>query len=67
MSKTHTEEQFETTIEAHLLANGYSALPKAAYDVERAFFPDQVIGFIRETQAAEWGRIETMLGGGGNR
>jgi type I restriction enzyme, R subunit len=62
MSKVHTEEQFEATIEAHLLANGYSALPKEAYDVERAFFPDQVIGFIRETQAAELGRIEIMLG-----
>ncbi len=62
MSKIHTEEQFEVTIEAHLLANGYSALPKEEYDVERAFFPDQVIGFIRETQAAELGRIEIMLG-----
>ncbi|MCA1794670.1 MAG: hypothetical protein LC660_12535 [Desulfobacteraceae bacterium] len=62
MSKVHTEEQFEATIEAHLLANGYSALPKEEYDVERAFFPDQMIGFIRETQAAELGRIEIMLG-----
>ena len=62
MSKIHTEEQFETAIEAHLLANGYTVLSKEAYDVERAFFPDQVISFIRETQAAELGRIETMLG-----
>ena len=62
MSKIHTEEQFEAAIEAHLLANGYSILPKESYDTERAFFPDQIIGFIRETQAKELGRIETMLG-----
>lgn len=62
MSKIHTEEQFESAIEAHLLANGYSALPKDGYDIERAFFPTQVIGFIRETQAEELQRIETMLG-----
>ncbi|WP_286818299.1 type I restriction endonuclease subunit R [Desulfobacter sp. UBA2225] len=62
MSKIHTEEQFESAIEAHLLANGYSALPKDGYDIERAFFPTQVIGFIRETQAEELKRIETMLG-----
>ena len=30
MSKIHTEKQFEATIEAHLLANGYSGLPKEA-------------------------------------
>ncbi|EIM62684.1 type I restriction endonuclease [Desulfobacter postgatei] len=62
MSKIHTEEQFESAIEAHLMAKGYSALPKDGYDVERAFFPAQVIGFIRETQAEELKRIETMLG-----
>ena len=62
MSKIHTEEQFEKAIEAYLLTNGYTALPKEGYDVERAFFPAQVLGFIRETQAAELGRIETMLG-----
>ena len=62
MSKLHTEEQFEATIETYLLAKGYSALPKETYDVERAFFPDQVIRFIRETQTAELARIEIMLG-----
>lgn len=62
MNKIHTEERFEATIEAHLLANGYSSLSKDAYDIERAFFPDQVLDFIRETQAAELGRIEALLG-----
>lgn len=62
MNKMHTEERFETAIEAHLLAHGYTALLKDAYDTERAFFPDQVLGFIRETQAAELGRIEALLG-----
>ena len=62
MSKIHTEEQFEATIEAHLVASGYVALSKDEYDIERAFFPNQVLGFIRETQAGELARIEALLG-----
>lgn len=62
MSKIHTEEQFEATIEAYLVANGYSSLHKDEYDIERAFFPKQVLGFIRETQSAELARIEALLG-----
>ncbi len=62
MSKIYTEEQFEATIEAHLVANGYAALSKYEYDNERAFFPNQVLSFIRETQAAELARIEALLG-----
>lgn len=36
MNNIHIVEQFEATIESHLLANRYSALPKGGYGIERA-------------------------------
>ncbi len=62
MSKIHTEEEFEATIESQLLENGYSALAKEDYDIARAIFPKQVLSFIRDTQALELSRIEALLG-----
>ena len=56
------ERAFETVIEAHLLANGYVSVPGAGFDRERAIFPEAALGFIRETQPAEWGRLEALLG-----
>lgn len=41
----HTEGAFESVIESHLLANGYVSVDKAAYDPERAVFPDVVGAF----------------------
>lgn len=61
MNKRHIEECFEDVIEAHLLANDFVALPKGDYDLERALFPSQVLGFIRETQVVEVARIEALL------
>ena len=56
------ERAFETVIEAHLLANGYVSVPGAGFDRERAIFPEVALGFIRETQPDEWGRLEALLG-----
>nr|WP_319491001.1 type I restriction endonuclease [uncultured Desulfobacter sp.] len=59
--KIHTEASFESVIESHLLENGYTALPSSGYDAQRAFFPQQVLDFIRETQADEFQRIQDLL------
>ncbi len=59
--KIHTEATFESVIESHLLENGYTALPSSGYDAQRAFFPQQVLDFIRETQADEFQRIQDLL------
>lgn len=56
------EESFETAIESHLRSHGYRRLPGARYDQDRAIFPDEVLGFIRETQPGEWQRLEALLG-----
>ena len=58
------ESAFESVIEAHLLGNGYVSVPGRGFDRERAVFPKTVLGFIRETQPREWGRLEALLGEG---
>ncbi len=60
---THTREiAFESVIEAHLLANGYQSVQRDGFDRERAIFPEVVLSFIRETQPAEWAKLEALLG-----
>ena len=58
----HTEAAFETVIEAHLLANGYTRLASEGFDRERAIFPETVLAFIRETQPPEWAKLEALHG-----
>ncbi len=58
----HSEADFETAIEAHLIGNGYVAVPSKGFDRECAIFPDIVLSFIRETQPKEWARLERLHG-----
>ena len=59
---THTETAFEEAIEAGLVATGrYEKRPPSAYDAVRALFPDDVLGFLQDTQAKKWLALETLL------
>ena len=59
----HTEEAFETAIEAGLVAHGgYVRLSPQGYDEARALFPDEVTGFLKETQGKRWEQLQTILG-----
>ena len=60
--KPTTEAAFETVIENCLLANGYGRVPGEGYDRARAVFPDTALAFIRETQPAEWAKLEALHG-----
>ncbi len=62
MASRHSEAAFETVIEAHLLENGYVSVAREGFDRERAIFPDMVLDFIRETQPAEWAKLEALHG-----
>ena len=55
----HSEAAFESVIEAYLLANGYCNIT-SRFDRGRAIFPDEVIGFIRDTQPEEWRKLEAL-------
>ena len=60
----HTERHFEIAIEAGLAgAGGYAKRDPTAYDEALALFPDDVIGFLRDSQGSKWVQLEALLGG----
>lgn len=59
----HSELAFEIAIEAGLTsAGGYEKRDASAYDETLALLPDDVIGFLQDSQAAKWGQLESLLG-----
>lgn len=62
MTMPHSEAAFETVIESHLHANGYTNIPPDGFDRDRAVFPETVLYFIRETQPKEWAKLEALHG-----
>jgi type I restriction enzyme R subunit len=51
----HTETAFETAIEQGLVAmDGYQKRKPVDYDEALALFPDDVIGFIQDSQPKRW-------------
>ena len=59
----HTERDFETAIEVGLTSSGgYEKRRPSAFDEAFALFPDDVSGFLRDSQPAKWEALETLLG-----
>ncbi len=59
----HTERDFETAIEAGLTGSGgYQTRDPSAYDEALALFPDDVTGFLKDSQPAKWAALEALLG-----
>ena len=59
----HTERAFETAIEAELTGSGgYEKRSPSAFDEEFAVFPDDVSGFLKDSQPAKWQALEALLG-----
>lgn len=61
---TITQEiSFEENIEAHLLGHGWRHVTPDAYDKKLGLFPDEVIGYVRDTQPNAWKELCRKLGG----
>jgi type I restriction enzyme, R subunit len=58
----HTEANFESAIESHLLSHGYTKILSKAFDCDRALFPTAALNFIQQTQPKEWERLEKLHG-----
>ncbi|CAM9870567.1 unnamed protein product [Ectocarpus sp. 12 AP-2014] len=59
----HTELDFEIAIEAGLTgAGGYTKRDASAYDETLALFPDDVIGFLQDSQPSKWAQLDALLG-----
>ena len=59
----HTERDFETEIEAGLTrSGGYEKRSANTFDEALALFPDDVSGFLTDSQRAKWDALEALLG-----
>lgn len=58
----HTEENFESIIEQHLLNNGYESILSKEFDIKRALWPKVVLEFIEKTQPKPWAKLSTLHG-----
>ena len=58
----HTERDFEAAIEAGLLGGGYAKREPGAYDEGLALFPDDVLGFLQDSQGKQWKDLTALLG-----
>ena len=57
MSDQSNERAFQDEIISHLTANGWMLGKSGDYDRERALYPEDVIGFVRETQPEAWEKL----------
>jgi type I restriction enzyme, R subunit len=64
MSSLHREIHFESDIATHLESNGWLYSPDGkGYDRELALIPEDVIGWIKETQANEFNKLKALHNG----
>lgn len=65
MASIHTEDTFESAIEASLLEQGgYSSISNQDYDATLAIFPDTLFSFIESTQEKKWKKLSKIHGEG---
>lgn len=57
-----TEKRFEKHIEKQLHSAGYNSVNHKRYDRNLCLIRDEVIGFIKDTQPEEWGRLLEIYG-----
>ena len=59
----HTERAFEEAIEAELTTSGgYESRSADSYDEALALFPEDVVGFLKDSQPTKWRALDAMLG-----
>ena len=59
----HAEHNFEMAIEVGLTSiGGYVSRNPVDYDEGRALFPDDVVGFLKNSQPTKWQALEQLLG-----
>jgi type I restriction enzyme, R subunit len=60
--QSYKEQDFETHIEAHLLAFGYSKSEPFEYDKDLCMTPEEALAFIQVTQPKAYLRLENQYG-----
>jgi type I restriction enzyme R subunit len=63
MSKIHHESELERHVVEQLHAAGWLVGTSAAYDRARALYPEDVIGWLRDSQPEAWDKLLRLHGG----
>lgn len=58
--KATTEKAFEAYIQETMSARGWISGSNQTWDKNKALFPDQIIAFIKDTQADLWAQMEKL-------
>ncbi|MBK7407976.1 MAG: hypothetical protein IPJ40_07780 [Saprospirales bacterium] len=59
---SYTEQHFEAHIEASLVQAGWQSLPNTAYDRASCQLPDELLGFIKESQPKAYQKLQDQYG-----
>lgn len=59
----HKEIKFEEELVAHLVSHGWTEGDPARYDRGLALYPDDLIGWLQETQPKEWAKLAAWHNG----
>lgn len=60
--KTYNEQSFEAYIEETMNSALWDKVPNSSFDAEQALFPQQVIDFIKSSQARLWAELAKLNG-----
>ena len=60
MSDQATERVFQNDIIKQMLANGWQLGQPEKYNRELALYPEDLIGFVQQTQDAQWQKFKTL-------
>src|SRR5690349_715233 len=63
MSSPHKEIHFESDIVKHLASHGWLEGDPSKYDRELALYPEDVIGWIKDSQPKTWEKLKTANNG----
>jgi type I restriction enzyme R subunit len=63
VSDAHHEKHLEDYIETQLVKAGWRSGSYKDYDADRALFPEDVVGWIKESQPEAWSKLEKLGNG----
>jgi type I restriction enzyme R subunit len=62
MSDAHQEKHLESYIVQKLVDQGWLLGKSANYDKEHALYPEDLVGWLKDTQSAKWEKLSAMNG-----
>mgnify|MGYP001940215000 CR=1 FL=1 len=62
MSEAHHEKPFENYVVEKLVAQGWTLGDTNGYDKDHALYPEDLVGWLKDTQPAKWDKLVSLNG-----